>query len=297
MRARAERARTHAVDVTDRVIAARPDTPLIDTGFEIHEKDSRIAGGMLAGAIAFRLFLLLVPLLLILVAGLGFLHLSEAEQSTTSQLDLSDALVGTMQTVGENAARGRWITLWVGLVASALAVRALIKSLRIVHNLAWGTSRKAAANQPLAILAGMGVTALAVGYSVAAQWLRARTPGAGLLASAAIGCGAVGLWLLIEHLLPRAEGASLWDLLPGAVLVGVGLQALHAVTIYYFAGRLSRMSETYGPLGVAIVALLWLYLLGRLMVSAAVLNASLWERRERGMQIWSPIYLSLFRRH
>src|SRR5690606_35785089 len=111
-RERVERTRGQVADVAERVVAARPDTPLIDTAFEIHERDSRIAGGMLAGAIAFRLFLLLVPLLLILVAGLGFLHLSDAERATSQQLDLSEALVSTMQTVGENAARGRWITLW-----------------------------------------------------------------------------------------------------------------------------------------------------------------------------------------
>ena len=141
-RERVERTRGQVADVAERVVAARPDTPLIDTAFEVYERDSRIAGGMLAGAIAFRLFLLLVPLLLILVAGLGFLHLSDAERSTSQQLDLSEALVSTMQTVGENAARGRWITLWVGLVAAVFAIRTMIKSLRIVHNLAWGTSAK-----------------------------------------------------------------------------------------------------------------------------------------------------------
>ena len=80
-------------------------------------------------------------------------------------------------------------------------------------------------------------------------------------------------------------------MLPGAVLVGIGLQALHAITVFYFAGRVSRMSETYGPLGVAIVALLWLYL----MVSAAVINATLWDRHQRGVPSWAPIDLSLFR--
>ncbi|MCB1269630.1 MAG: hypothetical protein KDB19_16030, partial [Microthrixaceae bacterium] len=68
-----------------------------------------------------------------------------------------------------------------------------------------------------------------------------------------------------------------------------------AVTVFYFAGRVSRMSETYGPLGVAIVALLWLYLIGRLMVSAAVINATLWDRHQRGVPSWAPIDLSLFR--
>ncbi|UDY35385.1 YhjD/YihY/BrkB family envelope integrity protein [Dermatobacter hominis] len=281
--------------VVERVVAARPDTPLIDTGFELYERDSRIAGGMLAGAIAFRLFLLVVPLLLILVAGLGFLHESESERGASDQLGFSQALVDTMSTVGANAARGRWITLWVGLVATVFAVRTLIKSLRIVHNLAWGTSRKPSANRPLDVLVGVGVVALVIAMMAAAQWARARTPGGGILASVVIGVVATGIYLVVELLLPRAEGTSWLGLVPGAVLVGAGTQALHAATVFYFAGRVSRMSETYGPLGVAIVVLLWLYILGRLIVGAAVLNAGLTDRRTRGVATWSPIDMSLFR--
>jgi len=289
-------ARDHASTVAERVVAARPETPLIDAGFELYERDSRIAGGMLAGAIAFRLFLLLVPLLLVLVAGLGFLHVSNAERSTSREFGLSEALVATMSTVGENAARGRWITLLVGLFAAILAIRTLIKSLRIVHNLAWGTNVKPAANRPIELAAGVGVVVLVFVYIVSAQWLRAHTPAGGIFASGVTGLGAALIWLSAERLLPRAEGSPWTALLPGAVLVGVMTQVLHAATVFYFAGRVNRMSETYGPLGVAIVALLWLYLLGRMMVAAAVLNAGVWDRRQRGVAIWSPVDMALFRR-
>lgn len=294
-RQRVEAAKDHASTVADRILAARPDTPLIDTGFELYERDSRIAGGMLAGAIAFRLFLLLVPLLLVLVAGLGFLHASNAERSTSTQLGLSNTLVSMMTTVGENAARGRWVTLLVGLGAAVLAIRTLIKSLRIVHNLAWGTSRKASVNRPLDLLVGVGVVALVVAYIGGAQWLRAHTPGGGVLISVVMGAGAALAWLLVELLMPRAEGAPWTTLIPGAVLVGVMTEVLHAVTVFYFAGRVSRMSATYGPLGVAIVTLLWLYLLGRMMVASAVLNAGIWDRRVRGVATWAPVDMSLFR--
>jgi uncharacterized BrkB/YihY/UPF0761 family membrane protein len=292
---RLDEARGRVGDVVDRVVAARPETPLIDTGFELYERDSRIAGGMLAGAIAFRLFLLVVPLLLILVAGLGFLHHSDNDSRASEQLGFSQALVDAMSTVGANAARGRWITLGVGVFAAVLAVRTLIKSMRIVHNLAWGTSRKASANRPLDLLVGIGLTALVVSMIGLGQWVRARTPGGGVLASVVIGVVATGIYLLVELVLPRSEDASWVDLLPGAVLVGIGTQALHAVTVFYFAGRVSRMSETYGPLGVAIVALLWLYILGRLVVGAAVLNSGLRDRRSRGVPTWSPVDLSLLR--
>jgi hypothetical protein len=44
-------------------------------------------------------------------------------------------------------------------------------------------------------------------------------------------------------------------------------------------GRIDRASTVYGPLGAAIGLLLWLYLLGRLIVAAPVLNATILARR------------------
>jgi len=295
-RARVDAARDGAAEVAERLVAARPETPLIDAGFELYERDSRIAGGMLAGAVAFRLFLLVVPLLLILVAGLGFLHASGTERSASTELGFSQTLVSTMSTVGQNAERGRWVTLWVGLVAAVFAVRTMIKSLRIVHNLAWGTTRKPSANRPVDLVVGVGIVTLVVVMAGSSQWIRARTPGGGLLASIAVAAIAAALYLVVELVLPKAEGASWVRLVPGAILVGVGMQLLHGVTVFYFAGRISRMSQTYGPLGVAIVALLWLYILGRMMVGAAVLNATLWDREQRGERTWVRISRDLLRR-
>ena len=292
---RVTKVRRTADEVKHRVEDARPQTPVIDTAYEIVEHDSSIAGGLLAGAIAFRLFLVLVPLLLVLIAGLGFLHVANADTSTAESLDFSQTLVDTMRTVGENAARGRWVTLVIGLTAVVLAMRTMVKSMRVVHHLAWRLGRRPAGAGPIAVLAGVGVLALTMAFAFAAQWLRGHTAGGGVLVSFVIGGMAGLLWFLVEQLLPRAEGAPWWNLLPGAVLMAVSTQLLHAFTVFYLAGRINRMSETYGPLGVAIVVLLWLYLLGRAMVAAAVVNATLWDRSRRGDRIWSPVDLSLLR--
>jgi uncharacterized BrkB/YihY/UPF0761 family membrane protein len=50
------------------------------------------------------------------------------------------------------------------------------------------------------------------------------------------------------------------------------------VSVYILARRVASASELYGSLGVAAALLLWLYLLGRLVVAAAMLNATLWDR-------------------
>jgi uncharacterized BrkB/YihY/UPF0761 family membrane protein len=62
------------------------------------------------------------------------------------------------------------------------------------------------------------------------------------------------------------------------VLVAVGLEVIHLVTVLYLAHKAGELSAAYGALGTALVVLLWLYLLSRLIVAAAFLNATIWER-------------------
>ena len=53
------------------VEAARADHTTVDFGFKLVERDSSIGGGLLAGALAYRLFVLLLPSALLFVSGLG----------------------------------------------------------------------------------------------------------------------------------------------------------------------------------------------------------------------------------
>jgi membrane protein len=78
--------------------------------------------------------------------------------------------------------------------------------------------------------------------------------------------------------LPRR--AERWqELLPGALLVALGSQAVSVAVVFYFAPRIGRYSELYGALGTAAVLLVWLYVVARLITGGAFLNATLWERR------------------
>ena len=62
-------------------------------------------------------------------------------------------------------------------------------------------------------------------------------------------------------------------------MVGLGSWMLHLASVYVLARRVAKASDLYGSLGVAAALLVWLYLLGRLVVAAAMVNATLWERR------------------
>src|SRR5262245_51154181 len=72
-RAFVEAMRTRVTTTWDAVLAARPRIPALDAAFEVGERDRDVAGGLLAGAVAFRLFLWLVPFAVVAVTVLGLL--------------------------------------------------------------------------------------------------------------------------------------------------------------------------------------------------------------------------------
>jgi len=72
--------------------------------------------------------------------------------------------------------------------------------------------------------------------------------------------------------------------MPGSVLVGAGFAVLQAVTANWLGPKLHHSSALYGSLGVAFVILGWLYVVGRLLVAAPLLNAAVLEHREARLQ-------------
>jgi uncharacterized BrkB/YihY/UPF0761 family membrane protein len=116
--------------------------------------------------------------------------------------------------------------------------------------------------------------------SGAASALRAWSTGPGVLATLAAFVGYAGLWLLISLELPH-RGASWVALIPGALLFGVGTEVLNVVVAYVITPWALAKQGTYGALGVAAALLFGLFLISRLVVAAAVVNATLWERQAR----------------
>jgi uncharacterized BrkB/YihY/UPF0761 family membrane protein len=63
-------------------------------------------------------------------------------------------------------------------------------------------------------------------------------------------------------------------------VVGAGFAILQSVTADWLGPKLNHESALYGSLGVAFVILGWLYVVGRLLVAAPLLNAAVLEHRE-----------------
>ena len=124
---------------------------------------------------------------------------------------------------------------------------------------------------------------VAVGTSVGAI-VRDRSPGFGLLTMRRRR-GALRRSLVALVVASTARGrCRLFELIPGAIVFAVGVEALHLIVVYYLAARLTHASALYGSLGIAAAILFGLYLIGRLIIAAIVINVAVWERnhRERG---------------
>ena len=105
------------------------------------------------------------------------------------------------------------------------------------------------------------------------------------------------LFMLLMASLPRAT-TDPGAILPGAALVAVVIVGMQAVSQLYIPGRLSGASELYGGIGVTVVALGWLFILGRTLSLAFSVNAALFERFGSLTQtIFSLPVLRLFPAH
>ena len=259
-----------------RADAARAHHSSVDLGFTLIERDSSIGGGLLAGALAYRLFVLLLPTSLLLISGLG-LYAGAVDESriTVAKRAGLHGLIGTeiAQTAGSHS-RGIVFVLMIPAVIYALA--ALYRALAKIHAIIWlGSGRGVRITTAgVAVLGTVWIVQLA-SWEIF-HWVRHESGGLAALPVYVLLNG--GAWLAVSLWLPH--GAARWfALLPGAALFGVGLLLTTIFNIYVTTAIVEGRANTYGALGIAAALLFSMLLVGRLMVVSGELNASLSERR------------------
>ena len=224
VRARAAVVRAHAAE---RAQLERQRHSTVAAIFEMADHDSEVGGGIMAGALAYRLFIWLLPLALVAVAGLG-IAANASSRSPESEAD-SLGLAGLVSSSVAGAANSpaRWYALLFGIPILIYTTRSVLRTLIVVHRLVW-TDVRAAVPKPTTA-ATLRLLAVLLGFfvvSTAATAARALSGGAGVLATLLIPVPYAALWLLISMRLPHRD-APWRALVPGAVLLGVGLEALH----------------------------------------------------------------------
>jgi membrane protein len=245
---------------------------------ELWERDRRFAGGLLAGGLAFRVFLWLLPVALVVVCltGIAAGLLGVTSGHLASGAGMSTALTGAISQAVSASGRGRVGLLVLGLVLAAMAGRGVVRALRVIGAVAWqmgGPTR--ASYKESAIFAGWAVVMAAIPFLGGP--LYSGGLGTDLLAMLLLtsAFAAAGFWGLI--VLPRPEEVRWRSLVPGAILFGIGFEFTRVFTAVYLVGKLERSSNLYGSFGLTVVFMAWLYLIARFVVGGIGLNAAAWE--------------------
>lgn len=275
---RRARLRARQDHYANRFADLRRRSGLTDALARAWELDTEVGGGIMAGALAFRLFLFMVPF-----SFLGFLLVgSSASLAASSPTEMAQrAGIGGLLAKGVVNAdsishTNQFFLIVIAGYAMITAARSVVGTIIDAYALIWRMPRVKMKRMKPALLF-IAFVALVSMLSSYLGKLRAAAPAPGLTLTLA--------WLLLPVVagwwaaakLPHGD-APVWALFPGAVLFGVGIQAMHLFTVYYVSRSVASKSETYGVIGVALAVLLWAYVSGRFITAIAVVNAALWRR-------------------
>jgi uncharacterized BrkB/YihY/UPF0761 family membrane protein len=262
---------------------ARERVPWVETGFQALQRELDYGGGLLAGGLAYRLFLWLLPIGLVGAQILGFWLDADNDsvEGAAKEFGIGAAAIASASDAVDASGPNRVLLLLTGLVLLSWFSLAFVRALQLAYSLAWGLPRPRLRKPAAAVLVFNGLFLAVVLASAALAWLRQELGLLGIVGVVATVAFRTAVALVVMWLLPRR--ADRWqELLPGAVLVSVGGQLVGVAVVFYFAPKIGRSSELYGTLGTAAVLLVWLYVVARLITSGAFLNATIWERRNGG---------------
>lgn len=249
----------------------------VDVGVRVYERDKHAAGTLLGSALALRLFLFLIPMVLFSVGGAGLLGVHTDVDSAGSAMGITGAVGDEIDQAFTQSGQSSWIAVLIGFYLMAWTGRSLSRALVLSSALGWGMG----GNQKTPFrLVGVVVGVVAGTAFVWAVLNRIRIAAGVALASvsfvAVAGAYAL-LWALLLLALPRATtdpGAAL----PGASLVALVLTGLQAVSMLYVPGAIDNSSSLYGAIGLAVTLLGWFFIIGRTLAFAFAMNAVIYEQ-------------------
>jgi membrane protein len=270
---------TMRTDGERRLEEMRARQGVVDFGMRIYERDRDMDGSVVASAVALRVFLFFIPLLLILVASLGFVagHLSAAD--ATRQAGVSGVLAKQINAALTQSHRTRWIALFTGVFGAMWAGRTLARVLAAASRRAWGLSSRQVRVSYVRLTGSVAGMIAAVGaLAIIVNRVRESTGPVGGSATTLTAIAVYSVaWLIVSLALPRGR-SDRSVLLPGALFAGASLAVLQWVLQFEVQGKLSRASEVYGTIGTAVVTLGWFFFVGRIFVFSFAIDAVVWER-------------------
>ena len=253
----------------------------LEVALRVQDRYGELHGNNLAAAVTFQSFVSLFPLLLVIVAVIGFFSASSGTDVAgriIGELGLSgDAsqAVGDAVTVAEKSRRSASLVGLAGLLWSGLG---LVNALQFAYNQVWQVQERGVIDKAYGLLWLVGAALVFVATAAVTTVLN-FLPGFVAPLGIVVALGAnFALWMWTSGVLPNNRIG--WrDRVPGSVLGAVGLEALKLIGAFYVPRLVASSSALYGSLGVVFAILAWLFFFGRLIVYSATLNVVLYERK------------------
>ena len=230
-----------------------------------------------AAALAFAAFLAMFPMILGALSIIGLAIRDPATElrfqnlilqvfPSDAQPELQKAIHGVRQSAG--------LLGLVSLGGLAWSASGIFSTMEFALTQIFGTKQRDMLRQKLMGFVMMMLLVVAMGVTVAANagagLLSRYLPYAWVLGVAIGACVMVTLLVLLYRFVPNRT-STLRDVLPGAVLAGVLVEALSLGFPLY--ARLAGSFNTYGAqFGLFFVLATWLYLLSQLLLLGAVYN-------------------------
>lgn len=254
----------------------RGSNRVVETGYRMLERDARIAGGVLGGGLAYRLFFWSLAIAVLVFGGLGFAPPEDVEDAASST-SLGSSFASTISSAAAQSQASRWWLLATGIVLVMWFAFGLLRALRLVQASAWQVPSGRGLPRPLNVLSVIAVPVVFLIMSALTGVLASMLgPFSGIIAFAASTAVFAGLITLGMSWLP-SHPVPLRAHLPGALALALLLEVLGGFGEFYLANELADQEALYGVLGLAATMLFFLYLVGRGTVWACELNAVTWE--------------------
>jgi YihY family inner membrane protein len=242
-------------------------------------------GGRLATTISYWSFFSIFPLLLAFVTVLNVV----LEDNPDRRQDLVDGALGQVPVIGtelansQTALGGSWITVALGIGAAVWTGLAAANALQTALDEIWDTPAFERPNaaifrlRSIAFLVMFAVGISASSLALASSQIAGLGPLAGvagiavsLLVNSAILLAA--FWLFITGR-PRLR-----DLIPGALVAAAAIVVLQTLGTFIVRRYIAGASDTYGTFAVVIALLSWFFLVSRVVLLGAELDAVLLNR-------------------
>src|SRR5436309_1539841 len=216
--------------------------------------------------------------MLVAIGVLGFFSLHHNVTSDLiSSLGINDPTISKqLNDAVTSAQQSRKTASVVGLIGLLWSGLGLVASIQYALDSVWQVKGRGIKDKLVALawLAGCAILfALSLGGTTVINFLPGVLDPLAIVVSLAFD---VFLWLFTLYVLPHRKIP--WKaLLPGAILGTAGLEILKLLGGIYVPRLVASSSGLYGSIGTIFALLAWLFLFGRLLVYAAVLNVVRWE--------------------